>query len=106
MPETFYYRTDAGKIATEVNMDGCERFTRIPVEKFESPSAVLGKDSGKPEDVEKELEDSNSGYDKDKQGKFNPVNLGVYLKRKIEDSQDPIVSSYCTRKVTKTSSSR
>ena len=106
MPETFYYLTDAGKIATEVNMDGCEHFTRIPVEKFESPSAVLGKDNGKPEDVEKELEDSNCGYDKDKQGKFNPMHLGVYLKRKIDDSHDPIDSSYRTGKVTKRSSSR
>ena len=106
MPETFYYRTDAGKIATEVNMDGCEHFTRISVEKFEAPSAALGEDNGKPEDVDQELEDSNCGYDEDKQGKFNPMHLGAYLKRKIEDSQDPIVSSYCTRKVTKTSSSR
>ena len=110
MPETFYYLTDAGKIGTEANMDGCEHFKRIrgdpSIEKFGSPSTVLDKDNSKPEDVEEELEDSNYGHDNDKRGKFNPLHLGVYLKRKIENAQDPIESSYSTRKVTKRTSSR
>ena len=110
MPETFYYQTDAGKMGTEANMDGCEHFKRIRgdplIEKFGSPSIVLDKDKSKPEVVEEELEDSNDGHDKDKRGKFNPVHLGVYLKRKLEYAQDPIESSYSTRKVTKRTSSR